>query len=118
MKMQVYESQFVDIMQRHRPSEFTYEGLCYLFEWFEQYEQDTGTAIDLDPVAISCEFIEYTDVDDFIASYSYDLDIEEEATLDEKREEVREYLEDNTAVVALDFARDADDRDTILFAHF
>jgi len=37
---------------------FSYEALELLFEWFEQYEDDCGTEIDLDPIAICCDFTE------------------------------------------------------------
>ena len=117
MKKEITQAEFIDIMQEVRPNNFSYEGLCFLFEWFEEFEQSTDSRIDLDPIAICCEFIEYTDVDEVIDAYGIlDFDELQEATLDEKREAVREYLEDHTALVALDFWEDADD--VILFAQF
>jgi hypothetical protein len=38
---------------------FSYEGTKALFEYFEQYEQDTGEQMEFDPVAIRCDFDEY-----------------------------------------------------------
>ena len=39
---------------------FSYEALKLLFDWFEEYEQDCGTEVELDPIAICCEFTEAT----------------------------------------------------------
>lgn len=120
MKKEITQTEFINDIQEIRPNNFTYEGLCYLFEWFEEYEKDTDTQIDYDPIAICCEFIEYTDVDEVIDAYGIlDIDELQGATLKEKCDAVREYLEDRTIVVAFDYcAQDADDRDTILFAQF
>lgn len=38
---------------------FSYEGLAALFEWLENLEDDTGEQIELDVVAIACDFAEY-----------------------------------------------------------
>ena len=47
---------------------FSYEALQLLFDWFEQYEDDCGTEIDLDPIAICCDFTEATRAE-IIADY-------------------------------------------------
>lgn len=54
---------------RVRPDDFTYEGLLALFDWFEQYEQDTGEAIEFDPIALCCDFTEYEDMEEFRGDY-------------------------------------------------
>ncbi len=36
-------------------------SLCYtMAEWLEQFEDDTGGEMDLDPIGIRCEFSPYT----------------------------------------------------------
>ena len=42
-----------------REDQFTYEALDELFEYYEQLEQELGEQIELDPVAICCEWSEY-----------------------------------------------------------
>ena len=39
-----------------RPDNFSYEGLSILFDWLEQLEQDTGEELELDVIAICCDF--------------------------------------------------------------
>lgn len=79
-----------------RAEQFSYEGLEVLFDYLEQYEEDTGEELELDVVALCCDFYEDT-VEAIAANYSIDLTDREDE--DEKAEVVREYLEDNGAFV-------------------
>jgi hypothetical protein len=57
MKDTITAYQFSDAMIEQG---FSYEGTKALFEYFEQYEQDTGECKwNLIPVAIRCDFDEY-----------------------------------------------------------
>ena len=79
-----------------RAEQFSYEGLEILFDYLEQYEDDTGEELELDVVALCCDFYEDT-VAEIARNYSIDLiECEDE---DEQAEVVREYLEDNGAFV-------------------
>jgi hypothetical protein len=40
-----------------------------LFEYFEQYEQDTGEQMEFDPVAIRCDFDEYENLQEIKENY-------------------------------------------------
>ena len=51
----------------HRPDHFSYDGLIALWEYFEEYEEDTGEEIDLDVIAICCEYYEYNNLKEFQA---------------------------------------------------
>ena len=68
MKDTVTEYQFIDTMAQKQHG-FTREGARALFEYFEQYEQDTGEEIKFDPIAILCEFDEYENLEDVKKSY-------------------------------------------------
>ena len=88
-----FERAFVDA---GRKDQFSYEGLSVLFGYLEQYEEDTGQEIDLDVIALCCDYYEDT-VEAIAANYSIDLaECDDE---DEQAELVREYLEDNGALV-------------------
>lgn len=79
-----------------RAEQFSYEGLEVLFDYLEQYEDDTGEELELDVIALCCDFYEDT-VESIAANYSIDLtECDDE---DEQAEVVREYLEDNGALV-------------------
>jgi hypothetical protein len=48
---------------------FSREGATALFEYFEQYEQDTGEQMEFDPVAIRCDFDEYENLKEIKENY-------------------------------------------------
>ena len=75
-----------------RPDNFSYEGLEVLFDSFEQLEDDTGQAMELDVIAICCDFQEST-VDEVIQDYT--IDVSDADDDDEKNELVTEYLQEN-----------------------
>jgi hypothetical protein len=54
MKDTITEYQFSDAMIEQG---FSYEGTKALFEYFEQYEQDTGEEMEFDPVAFVALFM-------------------------------------------------------------
>jgi len=56
MKDTITEHTFTDTMINHG---FSYEGSKALFEYFEQYEQDTDYELEFDPIAFRCDFDEY-----------------------------------------------------------
>ena len=79
-----------------RADQFSHEGLVVLFEYLEQYEEGTGEELELDVIALCCDFYEDT-VEAIADNYSVDLtDCEDE---DAQASKVREYLEDNGAYV-------------------
>jgi len=60
MKNTINLYDFRDAFMQIRPDNFSYEGLTALFDWFEEYEESTGEEIDLDVIAICCEWSETT----------------------------------------------------------
>ena len=99
MKQSVNLHTFRGAFENLRPDNFSYEGLEVLFNWLEDYEQDTGTEIELDVVGLCCDWVE-SDYDDIIADYSLDLAIDGFADMDEceQHEAVEEWLQDHTMV--------------------
>jgi len=55
-----------------RGNQFTRQGLRALFEYLEEYEQDCGIEIELDVIALCCEYVEYADLDEFHGEYDSD----------------------------------------------
>ena len=71
MKQSIGFCQFTDAFRDYgREDDFSYEGLKALFEYFEQWGEDCGEEIELDVVAICCEFTEYEDLEEFHGNYS------------------------------------------------
>jgi hypothetical protein len=87
-----FERAFVDA---GRKDQFSYEALGLLFDYFESYEEETGQEIELDVIAICCEYSEDT-IEDIITNYSIDVEGMDD---DEQIEAVRDYLSDHTSVV-------------------
>lgn len=96
MKTTVSNHDFIEAFRAYdRMDNFSFEALDLLFSYFEEYEESTGQEIELDIIAICCDYNE-SDVDDIIANYSIDV---EDLDDDEKIDAVRDYLNDNTTLV-------------------
>jgi hypothetical protein len=93
MKQTIGLSQFTDAFMSIRPNNFSYEGLQQLFDYFESYEEDNGEQIELDVIAICCEYSENTPKE--IATY-YNIDIEDDGN---ELLNVMDYLADHTSVI-------------------
>jgi hypothetical protein len=87
-----HASQFRDAFRQvDRDGQFSYEALNMLYEYFEDIDPD----MELDVIAICCEYIEDT-VENIAQNYSIDI---EDLDLGEQIEAVRDYLNDNTQLV-------------------
>lgn len=108
MKQSIDFSQFCDAFKdRGREDQFSYEGKRALFDYLENYEEETGEEIELDIIALCCEYSEYLSAYDAAKEYGYEevvdlephgsVDLLEVAELEEKQ--AREWLEDRTQVI-------------------
>ena len=52
-----------------RGDQFSYEGLNALFDYLEELSEDTGANIELDVIALCCEFTEYEDLEEIKGVY-------------------------------------------------
>jgi hypothetical protein len=92
MKTTVSVYDFRDAFQRMgRGKQFSYEGLGVLFDYFEQLEDDCGMEIELDVVALCCDFAEST-LEEIVRDYRIDI---EGLSEDSIPEAVRCYLMDD-----------------------
>jgi hypothetical protein len=100
MKQSVNFSAFVDAFHAHnRYDSFGYDGLRVIFDFFEQYEEDTGEEIELDVIAICCDYTLDT-VSDIIDNYSIDVsDLGDNPDSGELCAYVTEWLNDRTFVL-------------------
>tara|TARA_R110001583_G_scaffold49897_1_gene155994 strand:+ start:1702 stop:2001 length:300 start_codon:yes stop_codon:yes gene_type:complete len=68
-----------------RMNNFSYDGLKALFEYLEDYEEDTGEEIELDVIALCCDYAEYDSLneynDDYGTKYSEIDAIQDDTTL-------------------------------------
>ena len=71
----VTQTEFVDrFVKIDRENNFSYWGRIALFEYFEQYEEDTGEQIEFDPIAICCEYTEYESLDELNEAYGKEFE--------------------------------------------
>ena len=112
---------FVDM---GREANFSCAGRKALFDYLEELEEDTGEEMELDVIALCCEFTEYSNVQEFVAAYDdsyivWDVEPEEadeeegteategeidyEATLDKIREETMVIDIDGESFIVGDF---------------
>ena len=52
-----------------RMNNFSYDGLKALFEYLEDYEEDTGEEIELDVIALCCDYTEYDSLNEYNSDY-------------------------------------------------
>ncbi len=88
MKQVINFNQFIDSFGDSYKDNFSYEGKRALFDYLENYEEETDEEIELDPVALCCEYTEYESLKELQENYN---DIE---TMEE--------LEDNTLVIPIE----------------
>lgn len=111
MKQAVNFSQFCDAFEHmDRKDNFSHNGLQALFDYLEQYEEDAGQEIELDVIALCCEYAEYDSAMDCAKEYGYgevvdlephgSVDLLEVAALEEKQ--AREWLEERTTVIPIE----------------
>lgn len=96
MKQTINFSQFCDEFRNmNRDNNFSYEGKRALFEYLEELEQGQDEQMELDIIALCCEYTEST-IKEALDSYNL-------SSLDE--------LRDNTTVIEVN-------DDTIIYANF
>ena len=79
----------------NRLDNFSPEGLRALFDYLETYEDETGENIELDVIAICCDFTEYESIQDAAESCGYDGDMDDESGM-------LEYIEEGHLFIKLD----------------
>tara|TARA_R100000008_G_scaffold36232_1_gene20662 strand:+ start:261 stop:560 length:300 start_codon:yes stop_codon:yes gene_type:complete len=84
IKEELTLSYFMDRFNKVRPKNFSYEGLEALYNYLEQLSEDTGEDIELDVIAICCEYTEYDSLEEVLNDYNL---------------ETRQDLEDRTIVI-------------------
>ena len=87
MKTTVSSFDFCTAFANIRPDNFSHEGLNALFDYLEDYEEQCETEIELDVIAICCEYTEYKNMKELKENYD--------------SIETMEDLENHTTVIAI-----------------
>lgn len=86
INMYQFERAFVKM---NRGEQFSYNGLRALYNYIEEYEEDTGKEVELDVIALCCDYTEYDSLEEFQADYG------------EKYESIDD-ISDATALIPID----------------
>lgn len=91
---------FCDSFSDTYKNNFTYEGKKALFEYLESLEDGTGEQIELDPIALCCEYTEYESAIEACEQYNTILtdDIDDVT----KEQQSILWLQDRTQVIEFD----------------
>jgi hypothetical protein len=60
---------FREAFRTTRHNSFSYDGLAALFDYLEQLEEDLGEPMELDVIALCCDYTEYESITEYQASY-------------------------------------------------
>lgn len=91
-----------------RKNSFSYKGKKALFEYLEEYEESTGEQIELDIVALDCEYTEWSNATEAACEYfefegmKFDEEGNEEETADEVEQKALDFLEYHTQVIKVE----------------
>jgi hypothetical protein len=72
IKQTVNFSQFCDSFSDTYKNNFSYEGKRALFDYLEQLSEDTGEDIELDTIALCCDYLEYENLEEYNKDYNMD----------------------------------------------
>jgi hypothetical protein len=97
IKQTINESQFTDALKADEYTNWSYGATIALYEYFEEFEED----IELDTVAIRCDFSEYDNALEYAREFSeFKTHFEQNELTEEENEELAlEFLQDRTTVL-------------------
>ena len=85
MKQSINMYDFERAFKNFERDNFSYDGLKALFEYLEEYEEGTGEEVELDVIALCCDYAEYDSLkeynDDYGTKYSEIDAIQDDTTL-------------------------------------
>ena len=89
MKQSVNMYDFEREFKRFERNNFSYDGLKALFGYLEEYEEGTGEEIELDVIALCCDYMEYDSLNEYNNDY------------DTKYSEI-DAIQDDTTLIKID----------------
>ena len=105
MKNTLTTSEAASLLMADENASWTMAGAYALAEYLEQVEEDCGTEIEFDRVAIRCEYSEYESLQEWARSYFTDDQLTDGyfSKGDENHEEnIRDYIRDRGQLIEFD----------------
>ena len=92
--------QWCDEWPESRQNQFSYEAKNALYNYLNEYKDQTDEEIEVDIVALCCEYTEYSDMTDYLSEHSTDIENNDDfESDDEYYQAVMEDLEAHTTVI-------------------
>lgn len=110
MKKTINFNDFHSDFMAIRPDNFSYEGLRVLFDYLEEYEEETGEEIEFDVIALCCDFSEYT-IEELANDYLGSVESETKEELKERKQEALDYVTERTTLLTVN-------NDTVIIQNF
>jgi hypothetical protein len=89
IKQIVNFSQFCDSFSDTYKNNFSYEGKRALFDYLEQLSEDTGEDIELDTIALCCDYLEYENLKEYNKDYNTDNPFDSLEEVEENTQVIR-----------------------------
>ena len=107
MKQDISKCQFMDAFRdMNRKDQFSYGGLSALYDYLIDYEESCDQEIELDVIALCCEYTEYENLNEFLNDYTDTLKTQRDDFEDDEEEEYRdvcmEELREHTQIIMID----------------
>ena len=100
MKSNVNFSDFVDSFKdMDRENNFSYKGKEALYNYLIELEEDTGQELNLDVIAICCDYSEYKNLDEYLKDYSNQHEKSEDESEEEFKTRIEEEINDKTTLI-------------------
>lgn len=118
MKEQINFSVFCDrFKDMNRDNNFSYDGKRVLYDYLIELEEDTGKEMELDIIAICCDYSEYENIEEYLNDYYTTDEINEiwenhkQETEEETRNAFKIWLEEeiNNKTTLIKFKEDLDE---------
>ena len=105
MKATLSTSQATDLLKADTNARWSWSGARALIEHLEQLEEDCGTEIEFDAVAIRCDYSEYGSALEAAKEQGFEPNPnlgDDEQDDDDKEADALTWLQDNTDVIEFD----------------
>jgi hypothetical protein len=98
MKQTVNFYTFVDAFRAYDRYDrgFGYQALTVIFEYLEELEESTGQELELDVVAICCDYVSQNFVD---IAEAYGIELDPTDSEEDQKQQVKDFLEVKTIVL-------------------
>jgi len=106
MKTTLSTYEIADALLNDSNANWSRAGALALAQYLEEWEESTGEEMELDVVAIRCDFSEWSSLqewaEDYFVNWRDDLGIQEGDAEEEIDEKIREYIIDHGTLIEFD----------------